>query len=197
METRDIILQKTLGLLLEKGYEGVSVSYIQHTTGMARGLLYHYFGNQDRLFLEAVEKFLNDWLCWDKDVIKAYTVADMIGYVVEKYDYMGQELERIPDSPVSFCDLRLLFLETMRHHSGFADQYRRNCNLRFMVWKTALLNSFSQGELRSGLNLESIARQFVFLQNGIILNTSSIFSISEVIYALDKGLRDFYEIIRR
>ena len=55
MKTHDFILQKTLGLLLQKGYDGVSVSDIQQVTGMARGLLYHYFGNLDRLFEEVVE----------------------------------------------------------------------------------------------------------------------------------------------
>lgn len=49
MKTREFILEKTFGLLLQKGYDGVSVSDIQQLTGMARGLLYHYFGSLEQL----------------------------------------------------------------------------------------------------------------------------------------------------
>lgn len=63
MKTKDFILQKTFGLLLKRGYNGISVSDIQEATGMARGLLYHYFRGQDELVHVAVETFLKVGMC--------------------------------------------------------------------------------------------------------------------------------------
>lgn len=56
MKTRDLILQRTFALLLDKGYDGVSVSDIQQELEIARGLLYHYFSSKEELFAEVVRQ---------------------------------------------------------------------------------------------------------------------------------------------
>lgn len=141
MKTRDLILQKTFGLLLAKGYDGVSVSDIQQNTGMARGLLYHYFGGQDALFTEAVEKYLNDWFQVDKEEVRNKTVGELIVYTLEKYNRVGQEIADCFGQHVVLADVEMLFFEVMRHNREFAGLYRTIRENRAAAWKTALLNS--------------------------------------------------------
>ena len=196
MKTHDFILQKTFGLLLQKGYDGVSVSDIQQVTGMARGLLYHYFGNLDRLFEEVVETWYRTWMGYDRETLKGKSVVELITFMVERYRCIGQDLQEYHDRVISFSDVEILFREAVRHQSSFAELYTKVQEEHYIIWKTALLNSFSRGELRSGLNLESVARHFVFIRDGIVFHTG-VGSLNDHIYLLEKGLREYFEIIRR
>lgn len=196
MKTKDIILQKTFDLLLQKGYGGVSVTDIQEITGMARGLLYHYFGNQEYLFEECIEKFFDVWFRWEKEELKMKSVPELIVCIAERYHRMIQETADVLGTEVSFVQVKVLFLEGIRHSERFAGVYRKWSGEHFAIWKTSLLNSFSRGELRPGLNLESVARQFVYLGEGVVLNVCSE-SASEKVYELEKTLREFYDIIKR
>ena len=196
MKTHDFILQKTFGLLLQKGYDGVSVSDIQQVTGMARGLLYHYFGNLDRLFEEVVETWYRTWMVYDRETLKGKSVVELITFMVERYRCIGQDLQEYHDRVISFSDVEILFREAVRHQSSFAELYTKVQEEHYIIWKTALLNSFSRGELRSGLNLESVARHFVFIRDGIVFHTG-VGSLTDHIYLLEKGLREYFEIIRR
>lgn len=197
METRDFILQKTFGLLLQKGYNGVSVSDIQQTTGMARGLLYHYFGNQDKLFEEATEKYLNVWMKEEKGLLKDKTITELIAYLVEKYHQISLEIQENWGERLSFIDFKLLFHETARQNKSFSYIYDSIINERTAIWKTAVLNSFSRSELRNGINLESISRHFTYIEDCILISPISERLNSDIVYALEKGLFEFFEIIRR
>lgn len=197
MKTRDFILQKAFGLLLKKGYDGVSVSDIQQETGMARGLLYHYFGGQNALFDEAVEKYLNDWFSVEKETLRKKSVGELIVVTLEGYRRMGDEISENFQQQMTLADVEMLFFEVMRHNRSFAGHYRMIRENRFAIWKTALLNSFSAGELRSGLNLASVARQFVYIIDGVVMDSRSMANVSEVVYEVEKELREFFELIRR
>lgn len=197
METREVILQKTFGLLLEKGAGNVSVTDIHQLTGMARGLLYHYFGSQEKLFQAATEKYLLQWLYWEKEEIKHFSVNEWIVFVVEKYNCMAQEAMEYFGENVTLGGIHLLFSEFLRAHPAWEKLYDEIMQKQYIFWKTALLNSFSRGELRVGLNLESLAHQFVFLQQGILLYRFCPPAPTETVYQLEKGLREFFEMIRR
>lgn len=197
MKTRDFILQKTFGLLLEKGYDGVSVSDIQQSTGMARGLLYHYFGGQNALFDEAAGKYLNDWFYIDREAVRGKSVGELIGFTLEEYNRMGQDISAHFGEKIMPVNVEILFFEVMRHSPEFAGQYKAIRENRLSVWKTALLNSFSQGELRSGLNLASVARQFNCITDGVVFDSGMLANMPDAVYAVEKELREFYELIRR
>lgn len=197
MKTRDLILQKTFGLLLAKGYDGVSVSDIQQNTGMARGLLYHYFGGQEALFNEAVEKYLDAWFQVDKQEVQHKTVGELIVFTLEKYNRVGQEIADCFGQHIVLADIEMLFFEAMRHNREFTDHYKMIRESRTAAWKTALLNSFSAGELRSGLNLASVARQLNHIVDGVSIDRSSGANMPEVVYGIEKELKGFFELICR
>lgn len=197
MEVRDFILQQTFGLLLRKGYNGVSVSDIQVATRMARGLLYYYYGNQERLFEGAVEKYLDRWMLIEKEKLKNKSLTDLMVCFVERHRQTEQELRESCGHDLCYADLRILFLETARHHAAFAQAYQSICTDRYTIWKTGVLNSFALGEFRSGLNLESVARHCVYIEDSVTLNLMVGQAYCDVGYILEKAFGEFFEIIRR
>lgn len=196
MGTKELILQKTLMLLGKKGFSGVSVTDIQQETGIARGLLYHYFINQNQLFEEAVEYLVEKWSI-SREKIKDCSISELIVRVIARYQRLSEDVRLNGEAKVSLVQLYLLLLEVSYRSEAIATKFKQLNNDRSYCWKTAVLNSFSRGELRSGLNLESVAKHFLYLEEGAFLFSGTMKRDEELIYNLEKTLGEFYEIVKR
>ena len=195
MKAKELIKEKTWCLLLEKGYDGVSVSDICKATEMARGLLYHYFRNKEDLFDEIVQDVFIRYYQLDRDVLKANAIGEMIVFASRFLTDIFQGLPAGAGRQLTVADGFLLLYQAAEHDEAFARQLKKNKVAWFAGWKTALLNSFAKGELRSGLNMESVARHFVYIvQGGIIATTKEG---QDTVYEIEKGLWEFFEIIKR
>ena len=50
MNTKDLIAEKTLKLILEKGSIDISISEIRNYTGLTTGGIYYYFSDKSEIF---------------------------------------------------------------------------------------------------------------------------------------------------
>ena len=57
MNTKQLILEKTLKLMIEKQNSLVSIREISVATGIATGGIYHYFSNKEEIYNEITERY--------------------------------------------------------------------------------------------------------------------------------------------
>lgn len=194
MKTRDLILKHTFALLLDKGYDGVSVSDIQQEMDIARGLLYHYFKSKEELFAEVVEQKALPLVTIEKEKWKMCSIGELTVMMIQRHEHVLRILREEAGTGKTWMNLHFLIYQSIHYHTHLAEAFQGIQETLFAVWKSAVLNSFAKGELKSGLNLESLARQFVYLTQGVaFINEEN----SDTGYGIEKGLRDFYEIIKR
>lgn len=62
MDTKENIMQVTFDLLLEKGFDAISVSQITKEAGITKGALYYFFDNKEDLFDQVVEHYIMDFM---------------------------------------------------------------------------------------------------------------------------------------
>lgn len=60
-ESRRRILEATLELAAERGYEGTTIALVSKRSGLPSGSVYHHFENKDNLFAELIEQSFEDW----------------------------------------------------------------------------------------------------------------------------------------
>ncbi len=60
-ETAEKIVECSIALFNEYGYDGTSVSDISKATKMSRGILYHYFKNKDNLYLHCAKTCIDEF----------------------------------------------------------------------------------------------------------------------------------------
>lgn len=172
-DTREFILQKTFILLLDKGYDRVSISDIQHETNMSRGLLYHYFGNKDELFREATTKYLV--LCFDIDLnaIIGYTLPEMVTYMLKKYKAICDHswFDGTIPSSVTIANYDFLIYKTMQENPAFGDVFNVVWDKERIAWKIAIQNSIERKELRTDIDSEVVAKSIQCLIDGSWLQT--------------------------
>ena len=67
MDTKELILEKTLKLMIEKQNSLLSIREISEATGIATGGIYHYFSNKKQIYDELIEKYYINYVKLDLD----------------------------------------------------------------------------------------------------------------------------------
>ena len=57
MNTKQLILENTLKLMIEKENSLISIREISAATGIATGGIYHYFSNKEEIYKEIIERY--------------------------------------------------------------------------------------------------------------------------------------------
>jgi len=69
MNTKDLIAEKTLKLILEKESIDISISEIRNYTGLTTGGIYYYFSDKSEIFEAILQKYMVDYIKVDFDKI--------------------------------------------------------------------------------------------------------------------------------
>ena len=171
MDTKELILEKTLKLMIEKENSLISIREISTATGIATGGIYHYFSNKDEIYKEITEiyyinyyKFNIDELSQIKGNAKEKIHDTMAEIVKQKQTEI--EIESIDDE----IDYRSILLVL----TGNAFLYENSKEL----WRSVLeeLKAFfteiikegqKNREIRQDLPPEDIAESLIIMYMGI------------------------------
>ena len=69
MNTKDLILEKTLKLILEKSTTDISISEIRNSTKLTTGGIYYHFSDKSDIFEAILQKYMVDYIKIDFDKI--------------------------------------------------------------------------------------------------------------------------------
>lgn len=191
--TKERIIEKSFQLLLSKGYDGVSITDIQKATGISRGLLYHYFGNKEALFMEVTKQNFINLFDVDLELVKDYNVVQMADYIVDKYhEFINETLH-----DVSILNYDFLFYRALRENHELAVLFDKIRNVELSAWLLALNNSLNRGELRESVSTEKLAFQFIYLSDGVWLQAVTPSSNVDLIVSLKKAFETLLSLIQR
>ena len=70
MNTKQLILEKTLKLMIEKQNSLISIREISTAIGIATGGIYHHFSNKEEIYNEITEKYYMDYYRFDIDELR-------------------------------------------------------------------------------------------------------------------------------
>lgn len=191
--TKERIIEKSFQLLLSKGYDGVSITDIQKATGISRGLLYHYFGNKEALFMEVTKQNFINLFDVDLELVKDYNVVQMADYIVDKYhEFINETLH-----DVSILNYDFLFYRALRENHELAVLFDKIRNVELSAWLLALNNSLNRGELRESVSTEKLAFQFIYLSDGVWLQAVTPSSNVDLIVSLKNAFETLLSLIQR
>ena len=102
MDTKKLILEKTLKLMIEKENSIVSIREISDATGIAIGGIYHHFSSKEDIYNEIIEIYFQNYVTFDMDKlmqIKGNSKEKIHDVMIEilKQKQTGIEIETIED----------------------------------------------------------------------------------------------------
>ena len=170
MNTKDMIVEKTLKLILEKGTIDISISEIRNSTGLTTGGIYYYFSDKSDLFEAIMQKYMIEYIKIDFDKIPLEgstkdRIHDALLYILHHF-INGVEIESI-DEKINWATVLILLTAT-----GYSDDEVNRLVLQtgkdIGIFLTNLVEEGKrQNEIRKDFSTKSIAESLYNMYMGI------------------------------
>ena len=198
MNTKQLILEKTLKLMIKKQNSLVSVREISAATGIATGGIYHYFSSKEEIYNEITERYLLNYVTFDIDKLRqingnAKEKIHEVMVEIIKQKQTGIEIETIED-----VDYRTIL--NVLTANGFA--YENSQEIYQGVVKelkeffTEIIEEGQNNrQIRQDIPTEDIAQSLIHMYLGIQYNWE-IYWIEDMISAFEDNFDLEWEKIR-
>ena len=170
MNTKDLIVEKTLKLILEKGTIDISISEIRKCTGLTTGGIYYHFSDKSEIFEAIMQKYMVDYMKIDFDKIPLEgstkdRIHDALLYILHHF-IDGVEIESINEK-INWATVLILLTAT-----GYSDDEVNRLVLQIGndtgIFLTELVEDGKrQNEIRKDFSTKSIAESLYNMYMGI------------------------------
>ena len=170
MNTKDLILEKTLKLILEKGTIDISISEIRNCTGLTTGGIYYHFSDKSEIFEAIMQKYIVDYMKIDFDKIplegsSKERIHDGLLYILHHFTD-GVEIESVNEK-INYGTVLILLTST-----GYADdEVIRTVSQTgndIGIFLTDLVEDGKrQNEIRKDFSTENIVESLYIMYMGI------------------------------
>ena len=170
MNTKELILEKTLKLILEKCTIDISISEIRNATGLTTGGIYYHFSDKSDIFEAILQKYMVDYIRidFDKLIIEGSSknkIHDTLFYILHHY-INGVEIKSINEK-INYRDVILLLTAT-----GYAEDKINSIIAQtgkdIRIFLTDLVKKGkSQNEIRQDIPTEKIVETLIIMFMGI------------------------------
>ena len=171
MDTKELILEKTLKLMIEKQSSMVSIREIRDATGVDTGGIYYYFSSKDEIYNEITEKYFISYIKFDMDKLRKINgnTKDKIHNVLAEMLTQKPSSIRI-ESVDDEIDYRII-LEILTAH-GFAYENSMNIYMdtlkEFKEFLTEIIEEGQKNrEIRQDLSSTDLAESLLIMNMGI------------------------------
>ena len=170
MNSKDLILDKTLKLILDKGTIDISIREIRDATGLTTGGIYYYFSDKSEMFEAILQKYMVDYIKIDFDEIllegsSRDKIHDTLFYILHQY-INGVEIESI-DEKINYGDVILLLTATGYAHDE-VNRIISQTGYDIRIFLTGLVEDGKmQNEIRQDLSTENIVESLHSMYMGI------------------------------
>ena len=171
MDTRLLILEKTLKLMIEKQNSLLSIREISVATGIATGGIYHHFSNKEEIYDEILERYYVDYYKFDIDKlwqIKGNSKEKIHDVLVEifKKQEAGIKIESIDEE----IDYRVILSIMTAKGYVYENTVESVQSALKELWEffTEIINEGQKNrEIRQDIPTDDIVESLIFMYWGI------------------------------
>ena len=159
MNTKSRIMETTFKLLLEKGFDNVSITEIKEKANVSSGGIYHHFDSLDSLMIEVIKKYLFNYFYLTMDQIKNFkgTSQEKLKIVtlsIAGDDEVINKTTQLVGGPekIDYRRLHLLLIEGVQKYTMISDIYSEFFRNVFDFYMDVINDAITQGEIRSDID---------------------------------------------
>ncbi|KKM08929.1 hypothetical protein SY88_20910 [Clostridiales bacterium PH28_bin88] len=151
------ILHACLAEFAEYGYERANTNRICEAAEVSKGLIFHYFGSKQKLFMLAVEKCINDILAY----FNVFSVDDQ-DFLSAMLKYSEQKMKFFMENPLHYKMLMQAFYNAPNELKPEIDQKRREV---YDIGENIILELLTRLPLKDGVNREQALSLIMAVSN--------------------------------
>ena len=199
MDTKQLILEKTLKLMIEKENSLISIREISAATGIATGGIYHYFSNKEEIYKEITERYYINYYKINIDELRKIKgnakekLHDVMAEIFKQKE-TGIKIETIDDE----IDYRIIL--AILTANGFAhENFQDLCQILLNELKELFTEIINEGqknrEIRQDLPTEDLVESLIIMYMGIEYKWE-IYLIDDMISTFEDNFNLQWEKIR-
>ena len=170
MNTKDLIIEKTLKLILEKGTIDISITEIRNCTGLTTGGIYYHFSDKSDIFEAILQKYMVDYIKvdFDKIILEGSSkdrIHDTLCYILHHY-INGVEIESINEK-INYNSVILLLTSTGYAHDDVNRIISQTANDIKIFLTDIVEDGKRQNEIRQDLSTKNIVESLHIMYMGI------------------------------
>ena len=170
MNTKELIVETTLKLILEKGTIDISISEIRNATGITTGGIYYYFSDKNEIFEEILQKYMVDYIKIDFEKItlegsSKNRIHDALFHILDHF-IKGVEIESINEQ-INYSSVILLLTPKGYAHeevNRIISQIEKDIKMFLAV---LVEDGKRQNEIRHDFSTENIVDSLYIIYMGI------------------------------
>ena len=171
MNTKQLILETTLKLMIENHNSIISIRQISNASGIAIGGIYHHFSNKEEIYNEITERYFINYYKFDFDKLR-----QIKGNAKEKIHNVMAEIfkQKETGTPIESIDDEIDYRSILLVLSGNGFAYENNEELSQSIIKelreflTEIIKEGQEnGEIRQDFSSEDIAESLILMYMGI------------------------------
>ena len=171
MNTKQLILENTLKLMIEKQDSLISIREISASSGIAIGGIYHYFSNKEEIYKEITERYYINYYKINIDELRKIKgnakekLHDVMAEIFKQKE-TGIKIETIDDE----IDYRIIL--AILTAKGFAhENFQDLCQILLNELKELFTEIINEGqknrEIRQDLPTEDLVESLIIMYMGI------------------------------
>ena len=171
MNTKKLILEKTLKLMIEKQNSLLSIREISVATGIATGGIYHYFSNKEEIYNEIIERYYITYYKFDIDKlrqIKGNSKEKIHDVMVEifKKNEAGIKIESI-DEEIDYRSILMVLTAKGYVYENTVESVQSTLKELGEFFTEIIKEGQKNREIRQDLSTEDIAESLIIMYWGI------------------------------
>ncbi len=171
MNTKQLILEKTLKLMIEKQNSLISIREISAATGIATGGIYHHFSNKEEIYKEITERYYLNYYKFDIDKlsqIKGNAKEKIHNVMVEifKEKQNGIEIESV-DEEIDYRIILAILTAKGFVHENFQDLCQSLLNELKEFFTEIVEEGQKNRQIRQDFPTEDIVESLIIMYMGI------------------------------
>ena len=199
MDTKQLILEKTLKLMIEKENSLISIREISAATGIATGGIYHYFSNKEEIYKEITERYYINYYKFDIDKLNQINgnakekIHDVMAEIF-KQKQTGINIESIDDE-IDYRTILLILTANGFAHENFQDLCQILLNELKELFTEIIKEGQKNRQIRQDLPTEDIVESLIIMYMGIEYKWE-IYLIDDMISTFEDNFNLQWEKIR-
>lgn len=188
--TKELLIEKTFFLMIEKGYDKFSVSDIQKSLGMSRSVLYKHFKTKSELVFETCKHYFFEMFFPNVDELDKVSFKEFMDRSNQNFRKLFKNFSKNSGVKISVLKYNILFIEVMKHESLFNDFIHEEYSRLLVV----LRNAKARGEIKKNVSDEFIRNVF----SDIYCRATDVFKRGEANMLEDiiRDVESFYDLIK-
>lgn len=171
MNTKQLILESTLKLMIENHNSIISIRQISNASGIAIGGIYHHFSNKEEIYDEITERYYINFYKFDFDRLRQINgnakekIHDAIADIFKQKE-TGIEIESIDDE-MDYRDILLVLTANGATYENY-DELTQSLMKEVREFLTGIIREGQKNrEIRQDFTAEDIADSLIVMYMGI------------------------------